>query len=63
MKALLRKGVSNDWLWKITPEQGTVMCEDDWILNVQKRVGARMLEWDGDEPPYVGRAAAPWTRK
>ncbi len=38
------KEVSHRWLWHLDSRRGTVMAQCDYILNVQRRLGARMLE-------------------
>eukprot|EP00973_Karenia_brevis_P002868 389209-Karenia_brevis.AAC.1 len=36
--------VSHSWLWHLDSRSGAVMCEADYILNVQKRLDARVYE-------------------
>jgi hypothetical protein len=43
LKELRDKEVSNMWLWHIDPLQGSVMTETDFVFNVQRRLGAKLL--------------------
>lgn len=46
LSELRHKEVSHRWLWHLDASKGTVLCETDYILNVQKRLGAIILEDD-----------------
>jgi len=42
--------VSHSWLWHLDRATGSVLSEEDYVLNVQKRVGAVILETQEDTP-------------
>eukprot|EP00973_Karenia_brevis_P090516 12402961-Karenia_brevis.AAC.1 len=44
LKELSCKSQSHKWLWLINPRDGAVMSEEDYIINIQKRLGAKILE-------------------
>ena len=44
VRELSHKEQSHKWLWLINPRDGSVMSEADYRLNIQKRLGARILE-------------------
>jgi hypothetical protein len=44
LKELRHPEVSHKWLWHLDPSGGTVMSQADYIVNVQKRLGARVQE-------------------
>ena len=43
LKELRHKETCHSWLWHINPVCGSVMAETDYVLNVQKRLGAKVL--------------------
>jgi hypothetical protein len=44
LKELRHPEVSHKWLWHVDPSEGSVMSQADYIVNVQKRLGARVHE-------------------
>jgi len=43
LKELRHKETCHSWLWHINPLCGSVMAETDYVLNVQKRLGAKII--------------------
>ena len=46
IRGLMTKGVSHSWLWNYNPRHGAVLSEDDFLINLQKRVNARIITDD-----------------
>ena len=44
IRGLMHKETSHDWLWKINHVEGSVLAEPDFIINLQKRLGASIIE-------------------
>ena len=44
LRELRHPEVSHRWIWHLDSVRGSVLTESDYILNVQKRLGARILE-------------------
>ena len=41
---LMDKGVCHDWLWKVNPKDGSRLAEEDFVLALQARLGAELVE-------------------
>ena len=52
--------VAHSWLWHLDTRRGGVLAQSDFILCVQKRLGARMLEASGIECSICGSMLDPW---
>jgi len=50
LKELRHPGVSHAWLWHLDHTTGSVLSEEDYVLNIQKRLGARILEGPEELP-------------
>jgi hypothetical protein len=46
LKELRHPEVSHRWLWHLDPADGAVLCQADYVVNIQKRLGARLQEGD-----------------
>jgi hypothetical protein len=46
LKELRHKEVSHAWLWHLNALEGSVMAEADYVVGVQKRLGAKILTTD-----------------
>ena len=46
LEELRDKGVSHSWLWHLDSRTGSVLSEEDYIINVQRRLGAVMVGED-----------------
>jgi hypothetical protein len=44
LRDLRHPEVSHEWLWHLNARSGTVMAQADYIIGVQKRLGARIYE-------------------
>ena len=44
LQELRHPGVSHRWLWHLDARSGAVLAEADYVLSVQKRLGARVYE-------------------
>ena len=44
LSELRHPGVSHRWLWHLDTRSGSVLSEADYVVGVQKRVGARVFE-------------------
>eukprot|EP00973_Karenia_brevis_P083203 11537709-Karenia_brevis.AAC.1 len=44
IKGLMNRNTSHDWLWKVNHAEGSVLAQEDFIINLQKRLGAVMIE-------------------
>lgn len=43
LRELRHKDTSHKWLWHLNSSDGAVMTEADYVLNIQRRLGARIL--------------------
>eukprot|EP00973_Karenia_brevis_P015595 2133652-Karenia_brevis.AAC.1 len=43
---MMNKNTSHEWLWRIDQTQGSVLAEEDFTINLQKRMGAVLVESD-----------------
>jgi hypothetical protein len=43
LKELRHPEVSRKWLWHLNPREGAVLTEADYVVNIQKRLGAWIL--------------------
>ena len=44
LKQLANRYTSHQWIYNNDPQKGTVLCEEDYLINMQKRLGAPLLE-------------------
>ena len=44
LRELRHKETSHQWLWHLISSDGSVMTEADYVLNIQRGLGARILE-------------------
>ena len=60
LRELRHPEVAHSWLWHLDTRRGGVLAQSDFILCVQKRLGARMLEASGIECSICGSMLDPW---
>ena len=46
LKELRHKETCHQWLWHLNPLQGSVMAEADYVAGMQKRLGAKILNYE-----------------
>ena len=44
LKELRHPEVSHKWLWHLNPRTGSVLSQADYVINVQKRLGAEIID-------------------